>query len=63
MERQINFWIPQIIKIPENVILVDDVISTGTTLNSCAKFLKENGVKKVYVIALARHGEEENKRV
>jgi ComF family protein len=34
-------------KIPENVILIDDVISSGSTANSCAQILKESGVKKV----------------
>lgn len=36
------------------IILVDDVITTGTTVNECAKILKENGAKEVWGIALAR---------
>lgn len=32
------------------VVLVDDVSTTGTTLNECSKFLKENGAE--YVIGL-----------
>ncbi len=36
------------------VILVDDVITTGSTLNECAKILKNNGIKKVIGLALAQ---------
>jgi competence protein ComFC len=41
--------------IPHTVILIDDVTTTGTTLNECAKVLKENGITKVYGLVLA-HG-------
>ena len=37
------------------VLLVDDVTTTRTTLNECARVLKNAGVKKVYGIVLA-HG-------
>lgn len=40
-------------KLPETVILIDDIISTGSTANACAKILKESGVKKVYGIFIA----------
>jgi ComF family protein len=36
------------------VILVDDVCSTGSTLNECAKVLKEAGVSYIACIVLAR---------
>ncbi len=49
------FKIKKSIKIPENVILIDDVISTGSTINECAKILKKHGVKKVYGFFLARN--------
>lgn len=41
------------------VILVDDVVTTGATLNECARVLKERGVKRVTGMALATpvHGE------
>lgn len=37
-----------------SVILVDDVMTTGTTLEECAGVLKEGGVKKVYGLVFAR---------
>lgn len=36
------------------VVLVDDVMTTGTTLEQCAKTLKSAGVKQVYGLVLAR---------
>ncbi len=39
-----------------NIVLIDDVFTTGATVNECAKVLKLAGAKSVYVytIALAR---------
>jgi len=37
---------------PDNVLLIDDVITTGATLEVCSAVLKENGAKKVYGICL-----------
>ena len=34
--------------------IVDDVCTTGTTLEHCTKALKENGFKKVYGLVIAR---------
>ncbi len=36
-----------------NVLLVDDVMTTGNTLSACAKLLKEKGAQKVYAITVA----------
>lgn len=36
------------------VILVDDVATTGSTLNECARVLKKAGVREVCCLALAR---------
>jgi len=37
-----------------NIILIDDVVTTGSTVKEAAKVLKEAGAKKVYVLALAK---------
>lgn len=34
--------------------LIDDVATTGTTLNECARILKQNGAKKVFGAVLGR---------
>ena len=34
-------------------ILVDDIFTTGTTINECAKVLKKSGVEKVYFITMS----------
>lgn len=39
-------------KMPEEVCLVDDVMTTGATLESCAKILKDAGAKKVNAVTL-----------
>ncbi|MGA1861708.1 phosphoribosyltransferase family protein [Deferribacter thermophilus] len=36
------------------ILLVDDIITTGSTINECSKVLKENGSKKVDVFCLAK---------
>ncbi len=36
-----------------NVLLVDDILTTGTTLYECAKVLKRNGAGKIYALVMA----------
>ncbi len=38
-----------------SILIIDDVTTTGTTLNECARVLKKNGVKKIYGLVVA-HG-------
>ncbi len=35
------------------ILLCDDIITTGSTLNECARILKENGAKAVYCFTIA----------
>lgn len=37
----------------KNIILVDDVITTGATISECAKVLKNNGAKNIYALSVA----------
>lgn len=39
----------------KNIILIDDVVTTGATLNECAKILKQNGANEVWGLVIA-HG-------
>lgn len=38
----------------KNIILFDDIYTTGSTLNECAKLLKQNGANKILVLTLAK---------
>jgi ComF family protein len=38
----------------KTIVLVDDVFTTGITLNSCAKILLKAGAKEVHAVTLGR---------
>lgn len=38
----------------KSILLIDDIITTGSTIDECAKILKDAGAKKVSAIVLAR---------
>lgn len=40
-------------KVPEHIVLIDDVMTTGSTVNECAKILKKSGASIVYVLTFA----------
>lgn len=40
--------------VPQSVIVVDDVVTTGATVLECAKVLKKEGVQTVLTISLAK---------
>ena len=40
------------IDVPEEVVIIDDVITTGATVNACAAVLKNSGIIKVNVLSL-----------
>jgi ComF family protein len=39
---------------PKNILLVDDVYTSGATMQECARVLKKFGAQKVYAFTLAR---------
>jgi ComF family protein len=39
-------------KPPKTALIIDDVITTGSTMEVCASVLKENGAEKVYALCL-----------
>jgi len=38
----------------KDLVLIDDVFTTGATVSECARTLKRNGAGKVYIITIAR---------
>jgi len=38
----------------KRILLIDDVFTTGATVNECAKVLKNNGARYVSILTLAR---------
>ncbi len=43
--------------VPEQILLIDDIVTTGSTAEACAKALRLAGAKRVTILALARTAE------
>jgi ComF family protein len=56
--RKNHFTIDYSITLPQKVLLIDDVISTGATAHECAKILKRNGVERVMGVFIASSAED-----
>ncbi len=41
-------------KIPSKILLIDDVVTTGSTVKECSYLLRKSGVKSVFVGAIAK---------
>lgn len=58
-EREVNLQnafkvlYPELLK-NKKVFLIDDVYTTGSTMEECAKTLKNTGIKKIFGISIAR---------
>ena len=38
----------------KRIILIDDVLTTGSTVSECARILKTAGAEKIYVVTVAK---------
>lgn len=38
----------------KNILLIDDIYTTGNTVNECARILKENGANKIGILTIAK---------
>jgi predicted amidophosphoribosyltransferase len=47
----------------KTILLVDDIKTTGATLNECAKILKIRGAEKVYCVTVALTGKKVSKNL
>lgn len=48
------FALKEATAVPKRVLLVDDIVTTGTTLRAATKLLKSAGVEELYVAVVAR---------
>lgn len=51
--KSVGLRVPDNVK-NKNIILVDDVVTTGNTMSSCRDILKNAGARKVFCMALSR---------
>jgi len=54
LENTGNFYMIENTKIPQKILLVDDIYTTGATLQDAKMTLFENGAKEIMTFSLAR---------
>ncbi len=48
-----NYALAEGIKeLPKEIVIIDDIMTTGSTLESCARALKEGGVERIHAVTL-----------
>ena len=55
-----SFWVKDGVRIPKNILLVDDVVDSKWTFTVCGYRLMESGAEKVYPFALADSSNRED---
>ncbi|HCZ06121.1 MAG TPA: hypothetical protein DHV12_03130 [Thermotogae bacterium] len=55
-----KFQLLKHVKLPRELIIMDDVYTTGATLEECARLLKSCGVRRVIGVTVARTGAPES---
>lgn len=49
-----NAFVAREVSMPSHVVLIDDIATTGVTLDACARVLKKAGVKHVQALVIAK---------
>ncbi len=53
-QEKAGFNIDKNVKIKDNILLIDDIVTTGATIANCVNLLKSNGAKNVVVMTFAK---------
>lgn len=51
--KKVFYWQQKYYQGEKIVLLVDDIYTSGATVEACTRILKENGIKKVYILTMA----------
>lgn len=52
LKNAFNVNLDQMTDLPKNIILIDDVVTTGTTANEICKLLKKKGVQRITLLSI-----------